>query len=67
MPPAAIRDESIPNAPTYKIINTEPFSIGMSGLAGTSGMILIGFVVMAIAGNAYIIMNKKRRSRTRRR
>jgi len=67
-PPAAIRDESVPNAPTYKIINTEPFLIGLSGLGGTTGMVLTGFVIMAIAGNAYLVrwykQKKKREAHT---
>jgi len=58
-PPAAIRDESVPNAPTYKIVNAEPFLIGLSGLGGTTGMILTGFVLMAIAGNTYFVWKYK--------
>ena len=59
-PPAAIRDESIPNAPTYKIVNAEPFLIGLSGLRGTTGMLLTGFVIMAVAGNTYLVWKHKR-------
>ena len=59
-PPAAIRDESVPNAPTYKIVNAEPFLIGLSGLGGTTGMLLTGFVLMAIAGNTYLVCRYKR-------
>ena len=62
-PPAAIRDESVPNAPTYKIINTEPFLIGLSGLGGTTGMLLTGFVIMAIAGNAYLVRRHKQKKK----
>ena len=58
-PPAAVRDESVPNAPTYKIINAEPFLIGLSGLGGTTGMLLTGFIIMAIAGNAYLVRKHK--------
>ena len=58
-PPAAIRDESVPNVPTYKIVNAEPFLIGLSGLGGTTGMILTGFVLMAIAGNTYFVWKYK--------
>jgi hypothetical protein len=60
MPPAAIRDESVPNAPTYKIINARPFLIGLSGLGGTTGMLLTGFVIMAIAGNIYFVQSYKK-------
>ena len=62
-PPAAIRDEMVPNAPTYKIINAEPFLIGLSGLGGTTGMLLIGFVIMAVAGNVYLVQSYKRRKK----
>ena len=62
MPPAAIREEGAP-VPTYRIINARPFTIGMSGLAGTSGMLLLGFIFMAIAGNAYIAHGYKQRNR----
>ena len=63
MPPAAIRDETVLNAPTYRLINARPFSIGMSGLGGTRGMLLLGFVLMTVAGNAYIVYNYKQRKR----
>jgi Predicted outer membrane protein len=62
-PPAAIRDESVPSAPTYKMINAEPFLIGLSGLGGTTGMLLTGFVLMAIAGNVYLVQSYKRRKK----
>ena len=61
-PPAAIRDESVPNAPSYKLVNAEPFLIGLSGLAGTTGMLLTGFVIMAVAGNTYLVWRHKRRT-----
>ena len=60
-PPAAIRDESIPNAPTYKLVNAEPFLIGLSGLGGTTGMLLVGFAIMAIAVNIYLVRRHKRK------
>ena len=60
MPPAAIRDTGGAE-PTYRIINARPFSIGMSGLGGTKGLLLAGFVLMALAGNAYIANNFKKR------
>ena len=62
-PPAAIRDETVPNAPVYKIINAEPFLIGLSGLGGTTGMLLTGFVIMAIAGNTYLVWRHKRKEK----
>ena len=58
MPPAAIRETSA-GVHTYKIINARPFSIGMSGLEGTKGILLVGFVLMALAGNAYVVYNHK--------
>jgi len=62
-PPAAVRDESIPGAPTYKIVNAEPFLIGLSGLEGTTGMLLTGFIIMAIATNAYLVRRHKQREK----
>ena len=58
-PPAAVRDESVPNAPTYRIINAEPFLIGLSGLGGTTGLLLAGFVLMALASNIYLVQRYK--------
>ena len=63
-PPAAIRDESVPNAPSYKIVNAEPFLIGLSGLGGTTGMLLAGFVIMAGVGNIYLVWRHKRGGKT---
>jgi hypothetical protein len=62
-PPAAIRDESVPNAPTYKIVNAEPFLIGLSGLEGTTGVLLTGFIIMAIAANTYLVRRHKQREK----
>ena len=62
-PPAAIRDESIPGSPTYKIVNAEPFLIGLSGLEGTTGMLLTGFIIMAIATNTYLVRRHKQREK----
>ena len=62
-PPAAIRDESVPNAPTYKLVNAEPFLIGLSGLGGTTGMLLTGFIIMAVAGNIYLVRRYKRKEK----
>ena len=63
MPPAVIRDESVPNAPTYQLINARPFLIGMSGLEGTTGMLLTGFVIMALAANIYFIRRYKQKEK----
>ena len=59
MPPAAIRDIG-DSTPTYRIINARPFSIGMSGLGGTTGLLLVGFAIMMIAGNTYLTLHRKR-------
>jgi hypothetical protein len=62
MPPAAIRDTS-GSEPVYQLVNAKPFVIGMSGLSGTNGLLLLGFVIMALAGNTYLVnaykQNKK--------
>jgi len=58
MPPAAVR-ESDGTVHTYKIINVRPFTVGMSGLGGTRGILLAGFVLMALAGNTYIVYSNK--------
>ena len=62
MSPAAIR---IPSAtgPTYQVINAKPFTIGMSGLAGTKGILLTGFAIMVFASNAYIVLHYKRKKK----
>ena len=62
MPPAAIRETS-GSVHTYKIVNTRPFTIGMSGLSGTHGLLLLGFVLMAVASNAYLIYNYKQKNK----
>ena len=54
MPPAAIRETS-GGLHTYKIINARPFTVGMSGLGGSKGMLLVGFAIMVLAGNVYIV------------
>ena len=61
MPPAAVRDAG----PTYKIINAKPFMIGMSGLGGTASLLLAGFVLMAVAGNAYAAYSYKQNKKTK--
>ena len=62
MPPAAVRETS-GGVHTYKIINAKPFTIGMSGLEGTKGLLLVGFVLMALAGNAYVVSSYKQRKK----
>jgi len=64
MPPAAIR-ESSGGVHTYKIINARPFTVGMSGLGGTKGMLLAGFVLMAVTGNAFMVHTFKQRKHTK--
>ena len=59
MPLAAIRDTGGAE-PTYRIINARPFSIGMSGLKGTTRLLLTGFVIMALATNIYLVQAYKR-------
>ena len=60
MPPAVSRTTGGPE-PTYQVINIRPFSIGISGLGGTKGLLLSGFVIMAIAGNVYLRSSDKGR------
>ena len=60
MPPAVSRTTGGPQ-PTYQVINIRPFSIGISGLGGTKGLLLSGFVIMAIAGNVYLRSSDKGR------
>ena len=62
MPPAAVRNIDAAE-PTYQIINARPFSIGLSGLGGSTGILLAGFIIMALAGNTYIVLSHKRKSR----
>ena len=60
MPPAAIRDTG-GTEPTYRIINARPFSIGLSGLSGSTRMLLLGFILMTLAGNIYMVHSHKQR------
>jgi len=64
MPPAAVRETS-GGVHTYKIINARPFTVGMSGLSGTQGLLLLGFVIMAVAGNTYLAYGYKQRMKTK--
>jgi len=59
MPPAVARDTD-EEVPVYRLINVRPFSIGLSGLRGTRGLLLIGFVFMAMAANTYLVCNYRR-------
>ena len=58
MPPAAVRDTGGAE-PTYRIINARPFLIGMSGLSGTTGLLLAGFVIMVLVSNIYLVHRYK--------
>ena len=60
MPPGVLRIMG-EQGPTYQLMNIRPFSIGMSGLAGTKGLLLIGFSLMAVAGNIYLVYGYKQR------
>ena len=62
MPPAAIRDTS-GSEPVYLLVNAKPFTIGLSGLGGTKGILLLGFVIMALAGNTYLVHSYKQKSK----
>ena len=64
MPPAAVRETS-GGVHSYKIINARPFTIGMSGLGGTASLLLAGFVLMAVAGNAYAAYSYKQNKKTK--
>ena len=64
MPPAAVRETS-GGVHSYKIINATPFLIGMSGLGGTASLLLAGFVLMAVAGNAYAAYSYKQNKKTK--
>ena len=64
LPPAtAIEPGDNPgDAPTYKIVNVRPFSIGMSGANGTIGITIIGLLLMLLAGIGYSIYNVRRKT-----
>ena len=64
VPPAAIRETS-GGIHTYKLINARPFSIGMSGLGGNTGLLLAGFMLMALTSNAYIFVSYQQRKQTK--
>jgi Predicted outer membrane protein len=59
MPPAVARDTNEEGV-AYRLINARPFSIGLSGLGGTKGLLLIGFVFMAIAANTYLVCDYRK-------
>ena len=66
LPPAVIRvPGSGGNPPSYRIVNTKPFSVGMTGMNGTAGFISLGLGLMVMAGIIYSVHQfKKRKSRT---
>ena len=60
LPPAVIRVPGVgANPPSYRIINTKPFSIGMTGMNGTGGIIVLGLALMLIAGIGYSLYHFK--------
>ena len=59
MPPAAAR-QIIASEPVYKIVNSKPFSIGLSGLGGTRGFLILGAALMVIASTSYTLLGKKK-------
>ena len=62
LPPATIRTDgaSAGAAPTYKIVNVRPFSIGMSGMNGTKGITITGLAIMLLVGVIYSVYNNKK-------
>ena len=61
-PPAVIRVPGVGvNPPTYRIVNTKPFSVGMTGMNGTAGIISIGLGLMVMAGILYSVHQRKRK------
>ena len=61
LPPAVlITPGSSGEAPTYRVVNTRPFSIGMSGGLGTRGITILGLAVMLLTGVIYSICNYKK-------
>ena len=64
LPPATVRTlgASAGDAPTYKVVNVRPFSIGMSGANGTRGITIIGLALMLLAGIGYSIYNIRRKT-----
>ena len=62
MPPAVARVGGGGGlAPEYKILNTKPFSIGLSGLGGTKEFLTIGLSLMLFAGTTYTVMSHKKK------
>ena len=63
LPPAVIRvPGSAGNPPTYRIVNTKPFSVGMTGMNGTAGYISLGLGLMVMAGIIYSVHQRKKRN-----
>ena len=66
LPPAVIRvPDSGGNPPSYRIVNTKPFSVGMTGMNGTGGIIFLGLALMLIAGIGYSIYQYKGKKKSK--
>ena len=66
MPPAVARVGGGGGvAPEYKILNAKPFSIGLTGLGGTTRFLIIGLSLMTFAGATFIIRSHKKRAISR--
>ena len=64
MPPAVIR-ETTGNAHIYKVLNARPLTVGMSGLGGTREILLLGAVMMGIAGATFVVYTCKQQKKTK--
>jgi len=62
LPPATVRapGDNPGDAPTYKVVNVRPFSIGMSGMSGTRLITIIGLSLMLLTGIGYSIYRHKK-------
>ena len=62
LPPATVRvpGDTPSDAPTYKVVNVKPFSIGMSGMSGTRLITIIGLSLMLLTGIGYSIYRHKK-------
>ena len=63
MPPAVARVGGGGGiAPEYKVLNAKPFSIGLTGLGGTTRFFVIGLSLMFCASVTYIIISRKNKT-----
>ena len=67
LPPATVRvpGDNPGDAPTYKVVNVRPFSIGISGANGTRGTIILGLSLMLLTGIGYSIYNFRKQKKSR--